>query len=100
VPDGTEDTNHNGRVDADERDPNDPADDVAAPPADSDDDGLTDDEEADIGTDPNDADSDDDGVGDGDEAGASGGDSDGDGDINALDPDSDDDGLSTAPRSA
>jgi outer membrane protein OmpA-like peptidoglycan-associated protein len=91
VPDGIEDTDRNGRVDAGERDPNVGADDVA-PPADSDGDGLSDDDEDDLGTDPNDADSDDDGVIDGAEP-TPAGDADGDGDINALDPDSDDDGL-------
>jgi hypothetical protein len=59
---------------------------------DTDGDGLTDDEELALGTDPNDADSDDDGVPDGEEIDP-GEDTDGDGDINALDPDSDDDGL-------
>ena len=59
---------------------------------DSDGDGLSDDEEEDLGTDPNDADSDDDGVPDGQEV-LPGEDSDGDGLINALDPDSDNDGL-------
>jgi hypothetical protein len=59
---------------------------------DSDGDGLWDDQEALLGTDPFDADSDDDGVPDGAEV-AFAEDSDGDGLINALDPDSDDDGL-------
>ncbi len=59
---------------------------------DDDGDGLTNDEEEDIGTDPNDADSDDDGLIDGEEP-SPGEDSDGDGLINALDPDSDNDGL-------
>jgi hypothetical protein len=59
---------------------------------DTDGDGLTDGEEAKIGTNPKDADSDDDGVPDGAEK-SPGVDSDGDGLINALDPDSDDDGL-------
>jgi MYXO-CTERM domain-containing protein len=59
---------------------------------DSDGDGLTNGQEAVLGTDPNDADSDDDGVTDGDEP-EPGKDTDGDGKINALDPDSDDDGL-------
>jgi outer membrane protein OmpA-like peptidoglycan-associated protein len=93
VNDGDEDTNGNGRVDDGERDPNLRRDDMPATP-DSDGDGLDDDEEAGIGTDPQDADSDDDGIPDGEEGGGEpGGDSDDDGDIDALDPDSDDDGL-------
>ena len=91
VPDGTEDTNKNGRVDAGEIDPNDPADDVT-PPSDRDGDGLSEDEEELIGSDPDDADSDDDGVLDGDEDNGNL-DTDGDGIINVLDPDSDGDGL-------
>lgn len=59
---------------------------------DGDDDGVTDTDETDLGSDPNDADSDDDGVLDGDEP-EPGVDSDGDGLINVLDPDSDNDGL-------
>jgi MYXO-CTERM domain-containing protein len=59
---------------------------------DSDNDGLSDDEEEAIGTDPEDADSDDDGVPDGTEP-LPGTDSDGDGLVNALDADSDNDGL-------
>jgi len=55
-------------------------------------DGLTDQEEGVLGTDPTDADSDDDGVIDGDEVDP-GDDTDGDGLINALDPDSDGDGI-------
>ncbi len=91
VPDGSEDPNHNGAIDAGELDPNDPTDDVNLP-VDSDGDGLSDEEEAILGSDPNDADSDDDGVIDGDEPNG-GLDSDGDGLINILDPDSDNDGL-------
>jgi len=90
VNDGDEDLNHDGVVDPGETDPNDPSDDSA--PVDTDGDGLTDDEEEQIGTDPNDADSDDDGASDGEEQDP-GGDADGDGIINALDPDSDNDGL-------
>ena len=60
--------------------------------ADSDGDGLSDDFEEAIGSDPNDADSDDDGAIDGIEPNA-GADSDGDGLIDVLDPDSDNDGL-------
>jgi Bacterial TSP3 repeat len=59
---------------------------------DSDGDGIPDDVEIAIGTDPHDADSDDDGVPDGQEPDAAL-DTDGDGLINALDPDSDNDGL-------
>jgi large repetitive protein len=91
VRDGAEDVNHNGRIDAGERDPNDPADDSTAP-TDTDGDGLSDAEEAELGTNPNDADSDDDGVIDGAEPNFAD-DTDGDGVINALDPDSDNDGL-------
>jgi outer membrane protein OmpA-like peptidoglycan-associated protein len=90
VPDGTEDTNRNGRIDEGELDPNDPADDVNSP--DRDGDGLTNDAEDAANTDPDDADSDDDGVIDGDEPRWNE-DSDGDGDINARDPDSDNDGI-------
>ncbi|WP_438017691.1 DUF3344 domain-containing protein [Sorangium sp. So ce315] len=90
VSDGNEDTNLNGAIDEGETDPNDGDDDV--PPVDTDGDGLSDDLEEAIGTDPNDADSDDDGVLDGQEPNFSD-DTDGDGLINALDPDSDNDGL-------
>lgn len=90
VSDGSEDTNLNGRIDGEELDPNDTRDDDS--PADSDDDGLSDDLEETIGSDPKDADSDDDGVPDGNEPNPSS-DTDGDGLINALDPDSDNDGL-------
>jgi uncharacterized repeat protein (TIGR01451 family) len=62
------------------------------PCLDSDNDGINDDTEKKIGTDPNDADSDDDGVLDGDEPNYDQ-DTDHDGVINALDPDSDNDGL-------
>jgi len=65
VLDGIEDTNHNGRVDAGERDPLNPADDN--PPPDTDGDGIPDDDETRNGTDPNDDDSDDDGILDGNE---------------------------------
>lgn len=86
VPDGEEDVNFNGRIDGDETDPNDPADDRI----DSDHDGLIDAEELNAGTNPTDADSDDDGVQDGTDGLL---DSDGDGTIDALDEDSDNDGL-------
>jgi len=90
ISDGSEDSNLNGAIDPGEGDPNDPADDSTI--VDTDGDGLSDDLETTIGTDPNDADSDDDGVPDGMEANPAN-DTDGDGLINALDPDSDDDGL-------
>ncbi|MEW5852151.1 MAG: tandem-95 repeat protein [Myxococcota bacterium] len=90
--DGAEDVNHNGRVDAGETDPNNPADDTTVTPTDGDGDGLDDAEEATLGTDPADADSDDDGVRDGFEPNFAV-DSDGDGLINPLDPDSDNDGV-------
>jgi hypothetical protein len=90
VNDGDEDANHNGQIDDGETDPNLAADDV--PVADSDGDGLTDDLEAALGSDPLDADSDDDGVLDGQE-GSAGSDTDGDGKVNVLDPDSDGDGI-------
>ncbi|EYF07083.1 isopeptide-forming domain-containing fimbrial protein [Chondromyces apiculatus] len=86
--DGDEDVNHNGQVDPGERDPLNPADDFP----DSDGDGIPDNIEEQIGTDPQDADSDDDGVPDGQEPDYDQ-DTDGDGLINALDPDSDNDGL-------
>jgi uncharacterized repeat protein (TIGR01451 family)/fimbrial isopeptide formation D2 family protein len=88
VRDGAEDVNHNGKVDANELDPNLKSDDVTA--VDSDNDGLTDAEEMFLGSNPNDPDSDDDGVPDGSEANPSD-DTDGDGKINVLDPDSDND---------
>lgn len=87
VPDGEEDANLNGAVDAGERDPNDPSDDLVV---DSDGDGLVDPEEIALGLDPNDADTDDDGLPDGLDGTN---DSDGDGLIDALDPDSDNDGI-------
>ncbi|MCB9745509.1 MAG: putative metal-binding motif-containing protein [Alphaproteobacteria bacterium] len=64
---------------------------------DDDGDGLSNGEEADLGTDPNDADSDDDGIPDGAEVGDPGApyDTDGDGTIDALDPDDDGDGIDT-----
>ena len=89
-PDGAEDSNHNGKVDAGETDPNNPADDNTV--VDMDGDGLSDREETAIGSDPMDADSDDDGLLDGQEANPSA-DTDGDGLKNILDPDSDNDGL-------
>ncbi|MFO0590843.1 MAG: MopE-related protein [Polyangiaceae bacterium] len=59
---------------------------------DTDGDGLYDDQEIALGSDPNDADTDNDGVIDGQEQ-SYGEDTDGDGLINVLDPDSDNDGL-------
>jgi clumping factor A len=90
--DGSEDSNLDGKKDADERDPTkgNGADDKDV--TDTDGDGLGDDTEDTIGSDPNDADSDDDGVPDGQEADPAI-DSDGDGKVNVVDPDSDDDGL-------
>ena len=92
VKDGNEDENLNGVKDAGETDPTagHGADDGTL--KDSDGDGLSDDTETTLGTDPNDADSDDDGVKDGDEPNFAD-DTDGDGTINARDPDSDGDGL-------
>ncbi len=89
VIDGNEDTNHNGKVDPGERNPNLSSDDGEI---DSDGDGLPDIAEIALGSDPNDADSDDDGVLDGEEQ-RPGDDTDGDGLKNVLDPDSDGDGL-------
>ncbi|WP_437927817.1 DUF3344 domain-containing protein [Sorangium sp. So ce291] len=90
VRDGQEDINLDGVVDAGETDPNNGDDDL--PIDDTDGDGLVDELEDLIGSDPNDADSDDDGVVDGQEPNFSD-DHDGDGLINVLDPDSDGDGL-------
>ncbi|MCM8536406.1 MAG: malectin domain-containing carbohydrate-binding protein [Lentisphaeraceae bacterium] len=70
---------------------------VTLKPVDTDGDGLTDEEELTLGTNPNLADSDGDGINDGDELKYWGNkwnaDSDGDGIINLLDPDSDNDGV-------
>ncbi|MCK6569512.1 OmpA family protein [Myxococcota bacterium] len=90
-PDGLEDANRNGRLDAGETSPNRAADDAAGPP-DADGDGLADAVEAAYGLPPDDADADDDGLVDGAEPAALV-DTDGDGSINANDADSDDDGL-------
>ncbi|MCA9620915.1 MAG: hypothetical protein KC731_17960, partial [Myxococcales bacterium] len=90
VADGSEDADLDGVVGAGELDPNDGSDDGNA--TDSDGDGLSDDLESFLGSDPNDADSDDDGVLDGDEPNPAD-DVDGDGLVNLRDVDSDDDGL-------
>lgn len=90
VSDGAEDPNHDGVVDDGETDPAEAADDVAPP--DADEDGLSNAQEAFIGTNSNDPDSDDDGVIDGQEANFAV-DTDGDGTVNAADPDADGDGL-------
>jgi hypothetical protein len=90
VKDGAEDANRNGKVDSGETNPLHRPDDGT--PTDSDNDGLTDAQEAALGSDPNDPDSDDDGVLDGSEWNPSA-DTDRDGKINLLDPDSDNDGL-------
>jgi outer membrane protein OmpA-like peptidoglycan-associated protein len=90
VRDGAEDGNRNGAVDSAETDPRNPADDGSV--TDGDGDGLSDGEEAALGTSPNDADSDDDGVRDGAEPNWAA-DADGDGSINARDADSDNDRL-------
>ena len=82
--DGEEDVNLNGAIDGTETDPNDPTDDAR----DLDNDGLTDAEEAVLGTDPEDPDTDDDGLTDGEEAGIGGTGSD------PLDADTDGDGAS------
>ena len=92
--DGVEDASGDGEVDVGETDPNDPSDDGGP---DSDGDGLLDAQEIAIGTDPGEPDSDGDGIDDFVET--DGGDpvnSDGSALIDALDPDSDDDGLADA----
>jgi uncharacterized repeat protein (TIGR01451 family)/MYXO-CTERM domain-containing protein len=92
VIDGSEDTNRNGKLDTGETDPTvgKGADDGTV--VDTDKDGLADELEKLLGSDPNDADSDDDGVPDGLEPNFAD-DSDGDGKKNLLDADSDNDGL-------
>ncbi len=90
VGDGTEDKNGNGKIDPGETDPNNPADDVPGP-KDTDGDGLTDDQEAIIGTDPTKADTDGDGLKDGLEVSLG---------TDPLDPDSDHDGLSDSAEIA
>nr|AYM52543.1 cell surface protein [Aetherobacter fasciculatus] len=88
--DGSEDWNLNGKVDADETDPNLGSDDASV--VDTDGDKLGDKLEAFLHANPDDADSDDDGVLDGDEANPAD-DTDGDGLVCLLDADSDNDGL-------
>jgi uncharacterized repeat protein (TIGR01451 family) len=100
ISDGNEDIDHDGRIDEGETDPNVTADDI-----DADGDGLTNETERKLGTNPFDDDTDDDGIIDGKELPS---DTDGDGTIDMLDPDSDDDGVhdgteagitsATAPR--
>jgi uncharacterized repeat protein (TIGR01451 family) len=90
--DGSEDSNLNGVLDADETDPTATHGGDDAGVVDGDGDGLSDALEATLGTAADDADSDDDGALDGDEANPSDN-HDGDGAINPLDPDSDGDGL-------
>jgi len=92
VIDGAEDSNLNGKLDPGELDPTAGHGTDDGTVKDSDKDGLSDDLEIFIGSNPNDADSDDDGVPDGKEANPSN-DEDGDGKINVLDEDSDQDGL-------
>jgi len=92
VTDGSEDTNLNGIIDADESDPTSGHGDDDDENTDSDQDGLSDPLEETIGSDQDDADSDDDGVLDGEEPNPSD-DHDGDEDNNVNDEDSDDDGL-------
>jgi outer membrane protein OmpA-like peptidoglycan-associated protein len=92
--DGGEDSNFNGRVEQEETDPTDASDDFSTTNEDSDGDGLSYYAEQALGTSPFDRDSDDDGVLDGQEANPSANtDLDGDGLLNAMDPDSDGDGL-------
>jgi clumping factor A len=88
--DGAEDVNLNGRLDPGELDPNLTSDDTNV--LDDDGDGLSNDQEATLETDPDDADSDDDGLLDGREANPND-DTDGDGALNVLDVDSDGDEL-------
>ena len=90
--DGAEDANLDGKLDAGEQDPTtgNAGDDGAV--VDTDDDGLSDLEEATLGSLPNDADSDDDGLRDGDEPNPAE-DTNEDGAKNLVDPDSDGDGL-------
>ncbi|MFO0592911.1 MAG: choice-of-anchor L domain-containing protein [Polyangiaceae bacterium] len=88
--DGSEDPNHNGAVDPGESNPAGSGDDGAI--VDTDGDGVSDQVEIQLDSNPTDGDSDDDGVLDGLEVNPNL-DTDGDGLINLLDPDSDNDGL-------
>ena len=90
--DGLEDLDHDGKVDADESDPDDGGSTPAVAPVDTDGDGLPDLEEKVCGLDPADADTDDDGLVDGKEP-TFAYDTDRDGLPCARDPDSDNDGL-------
>ncbi|GEM_PF-619665 len=93
--DGDEDLNGNGNVDPLEIDPNLPEDDGLLSP-DADGDGILNEDEGRIGTDPLNPDTDGDTIPDGVEVGDDHEnplDSDGDGTIDALDDDSDDDGI-------
>lgn len=94
VTDGNEDFNLDGKLDAGETNPvaGQGADDGTLAGRDTDGDGLSDQTEATLGSDPNDADSDDDGLLDGAEPNPSD-DQDGDHKPNILDSDSDGDGL-------
>ena len=87
-----EDMDADGSIDDGETDPLDPSDDgVCVVRNDCDGDGLTDDEEEDLGTDPYDPDTDDDGIDDGTEVT-------GDNPTDPTDPDTDDDGLCDGPE--
>ncbi len=115
--DGVEDRNQDGAIDAGEGDPNDPSDDgrdadgdgisdadeieqgTDPDDPDSDDDGLDDGEELDAGTDPNDADTDDDGLTDGAETDAGTDPNDADTDDDGID-DGDEVGAGTDPNQA
>lgn len=99
VADGVEDKNHNGKIDSGETDPNDPSDDVPSKPKDSDGDGLTDDIEHKLGTDPYDPDTDDDGLLDGIEDNNHNGVIDPN-ETNPLNPDTDDDRLKDGEEDA
>ncbi|MCO4748227.1 MAG: hypothetical protein KC912_25760 [Proteobacteria bacterium] len=86
--DGAEDKDFDGVIETGECDPNLITDDRYC--VDNDGDGLSDGEETDLGTDPNDYDTDDDGIGDGTEAG---------GTTDPLDADTDNDGIQDGTES-